>query len=330
MEDDIKSITSCTEGKSLALVMDFLKENNDEFITNIKYRQPHLDLPLIHTDPSLMPDIHQWFENFNIFTTSLIDMRFSVEQKNAFSLIRKITRYQDYLKRDGSIISAIRDSNSCIVSDPRDVAELLIGSLKDHEVEVLSSVRYVAPPTKPQSLPPLKIEELRYIVTKLNRSKALPNVTIPDTIITERKDDAILKSLNQLWDIDFLMKHPEIFDMKVIPLNKVHPRLPNPKQMRPIFATSAVFKIMELRFNHKLTTIYQSLPELARFQVGFLPGLSTQINIVRMAEAIRNLYNDPINLTKPKVHKSSAALIYIDYSQAYNSILLYKTFDKML
>ena len=54
--------------------------------------------------------------------------------------------------------------------------------------------------------------------------------------------------MNILWNVDFLKEYEEIFLMKLVPLNKVHPQLPFPHQMRPIFATCGNFKVIELRF----------------------------------------------------------------------------------
>ena len=105
--------------------------------------------------------------------------------------------------------------------------------------------------------------------------------------------------------------------------------MPTAYQMRPIYATTALFKLIELRFNEKLIHACQNLPRFARFQVGFMPGMSTQVNIVRICNAIRDLYSDPQSLKQPKLTDSLAAVIYIDYSQAYNSIHLQRTLDEI-
>ncbi|HRP37269.1 MAG TPA: hypothetical protein PLS50_05665 [Candidatus Dojkabacteria bacterium] len=68
----------------------------------------------------------------------------------------------------------------------------------------------------------------------------------------------------------------EIFDCKLLALNKAHPRVPFVEQMRPITVTNVVFKILESRFNEDLQEAFFKLDRFAMSQHVFLKGLTTQ------------------------------------------------------
>ncbi len=173
--------------------------------------------------------------------------------------------------------------------------------------------------------------------------KALTQFPVPDEILHGIQSHITIKSLNDLWNPRFLEKYPQIFACKLIPLNKNHPKVPSPTQMRPIVVTNSLFKLLEVRLNKMLTEKFNLLPKLSESQIGFLKGMSTQVNIKRLLDYITQpYYHDrdkpgaPYVLLKqpfidyplrdPNLH---TYIIYVDYEQAYGSIDMAKLYNRM-
>ena len=96
--------------------------------------------------------------------------------------------------------------------------------------------------------------------------------------------------------------------------------------MRPIFSTSATSKILEKRFTQDLIDFYASTWSGSKFQAGFLPGLLTQVNLLRLAQ----LYKEHIQNGVPVKERTVPFMIFIDFSQTYNSIYLNRIFTMMI
>ncbi|HRP37859.1 MAG TPA: reverse transcriptase family protein, partial [Candidatus Dojkabacteria bacterium] len=100
-----------------------------------------------------------------------------------------------------------------------------------------------------------------------------------------------------------------------MPLNKVFPNTSTRKEMRPIAVQSPFVKLLEARFLPKLQKYMNE--RLDRSQIGFVPKLGIQVNLVRALERITLRTNS----------KKTAYGLFIDFSNAYNSIpheLLFK------
>ncbi len=67
------------------------------------------------------------------------------------------------------------------------------------------------------------------------------------------------------------------FEARLIPLNKVWPRIPRGDQFRPICVLSPAYKWLELRFLPRLRD-YMS-HGLDRNQTGFVPRMGTAVNL---------------------------------------------------
>ena len=103
-------------------------------------------------------------------------------------------------------------------------------------------------------------------------------------------------------------KHFKVFlESRLIPLNKKFPNCPKIGDIRPIVVTSQLIKFMELRFADKLRKYM--IDQLNRPQTGFVPGMGTEVNIVRL-----------LNVLKEKMKQKPIVLLFIDFSNAYNSI----------
>ena len=106
------------------------------------------------------------------------------------------------------------------------------------------------------------------------------------------------------------MKSPEEFQRhligRLIPLNKVHPEIPRPDEMRPIITLSLISKLVESRFREKLENYMTE--QMTPCQVGFVRKCGTHVNIVRLICRCLSHYSNDQKKFKPK-----AILFSFDY-----------------
>ena len=104
-------------------------------------------------------------------------------------------------------------------------------------------------------------------------------------------------------------------DSRLIPLNKKFPNCPKIDDIRPIVVTSQLIKFIEMRFAEKLKKYMND--RLERTQTGFVPGMGTEVNIVRL-----------LNKLKEK-RQQRPIVLFIDFSNAYNTIFHKKLFQTL-
>ena len=90
-----------------------------------------------------------------------------------------------------------------------------------------------------------------------------------------------VRKLRDLWrcELDELMTGEDIWAGRLIPLNKISPKTPNRKQMRPILVQSPIVKLLEARFLPKLQNYLVN--KLVPSQTGFVPQMGIQVNLAR-------------------------------------------------
>jgi hypothetical protein len=148
-------------------------------------------------------------------------VRFSEEQKEAFSFIRKVFKYHVYEKRDGSIVNAVLDLDGTIISDPDKVNQILIRRMKEVQFSQLQPVYTGDGPF--YTLDPLSEEEFCKIIRRLAREKALAYDLISDDVYGQIRSTI----LRDIWSIDLgLEDYSRIFQCRLVALNKDHPRVP--------------------------------------------------------------------------------------------------------
>ena len=138
-------------GVNCSMTLNLLKTSKLKDLTNyIKMHQAHYTIskPLHNYSDAdslcleLPTDevIKRWLEDFAKFAHEITELRFSEMQGYAFRMMRVVTKYNQFLKRDGSVIMCIKDGNS-VITDEDLVGKKLVQSLqkKDDEL-VLSSV----------------------------------------------------------------------------------------------------------------------------------------------------------------------------------------------
>ncbi|CAD8098795.1 unnamed protein product [Paramecium sonneborni] len=114
-----------------------------------------------------------------------------------------------------------------------------------------------------------------------------------------------------------LSKYRFTMQMRLIPINKISPNIPNKEQIRPIVVMSHVIKMIELFYEERLKEYvsYYINPE----QIGFFQGMGTQIHIQEVTRFLQR-----------KQVKGKTA-IFIDLSNAYNVVdrqILYNIMKK--
>ena len=57
-----------------------------------------------------------------------------------------------------------------------------------------------------------------------------------------------------MWRNEVISQLPDMFQARLVPLNKVWPEIPTREQFRPIVVLSPLFKWIESRFIEKLRT----------------------------------------------------------------------------
>ncbi len=178
--------------------------------------------------------LKEWIDSYFTFAQSAASLRFTTFQGFAFRVIRSVTKYDQFQKRDGSIIKAVKDDNGDIINDPGCVSKALIDHLRNDD-DRFSDRRYCLWKTLPL-LPKLTEPELLTILQRVSVHKALTDFPVPDEFIKHLLSSGCHLSLINLWNPATLEAFPEIFSCRLIPLNKVHPQIPTVHQMRPIVA----------------------------------------------------------------------------------------------
>ena len=121
-------------------------------------------------------------------------------------------------------------------------------------------------------LPVLSDQECKAILDKLSHGKAIAFDGISDCIFAPENKNKAAKVLKDLWSSNWeeYIDNTEHFTTRLIPLNKVHPKLPTKEKFRPISISSAIIKLLEARLIPKL---YEYLTHrMHRGQTGFVPG----------------------------------------------------------
>ncbi len=297
------------------------------------YKDFHLVVPM---DKNKL--LQEWKSNFQTYSKSVSKLRFSSFQAIAFSALKTITKYDQFFKRDGSIIKNLKTSNGELITDPDLVSKTLIDHLS--KPEILEETRE----TREKNLPPLdQIEpsELSNILERLSTNKALAKFPVPDEFMKTIPNEKAHFFFKDLWSETFINKFPDIFNCKLIPLNKAHPKVPKCEEMRPIVATNVVFKILELRFSEELQLAFWKLDGFATSQYGFLRHMNTQAQIFNLLDQVtlgwkkeehaRNYYHTAsLHPQLPKYNPPHNFLIFIDFKQAYNSINMSILYERMI
>ena len=134
----------------------------------------------------------------------------------------------------------------------------------------------------------LNEKEIEAIISLLSSGKAQAYDGITDALFrkerillteTEQRNPpkflyrSTIHKLRDLWrcELDELLTGDDTWAGRLIPLNKVSPKTPNRKQLRPILVQSPIVKLLEARFLPKLQEYLTN--RLTPCQTGFVPQM---------------------------------------------------------
>ena len=225
--------------------------------------------------------------------------------KDFFRTLKKLYKYDHFDKRDGSIISSLKEGeNEELVTDPDEVNKRLMLTIKDLQFDA----------TKPQPrnldfpmLKPKSVDEMKEILCKISSGKAIAWDALTDSIFRKTWMEKSALLFADLWQHLKLIKNLH-FESRLIPLNKVHPQIPTRKDMRPIIVTSPLVKLIEAGIMPDLRDYL--IKNLHHSQTGFVPGFGIFVNIHRALSRIK----------LRTLNKQRCYGIFVDFSSAYNTI----------
>ena len=294
--------------------------NSHEFLRNIQYSKvihPDKILQTIKRKSFKKPTIQKLLDAqedsdafeiirsyFRQFNADLEEQRFSNLSKKFFDYLRKVFKYDQISKRDGSIVSSLKDEHDQIITNEAEVHKQIMLTIKELQVDL----------TKPRPLnlefPQLNtksLSEMNEILASLSNSKAIAYDGITDSIFKKEYSGKSSIIFADLWAS--LKQIPNThFESRMVPLNKLHPNIPSRKDIRPIIITSPIVKMIEAALLPELKDYL--IKQLHPGQIGFVPGNGILVNIYRVIERIR----------KRTLLGKRCYGVFIDFSSAYNTI----------
>jgi hypothetical protein len=248
------------------------------------------------------------------------ESRFCEKSKEAFNFLKKTFRYHEYNRRDGSIISKVVNEDGTITHDEEEVSKKILEALKAIQFQPEEKIYRQTVPFP--NLPALSNSEIEEILNSLSTNKAIAYDGMTDSIFKKQYRKFTIPILKDIWN--GMAKNKNIpqshFDARLIPLNKIHPEIPKPKDCRPIIVSSPLIKLLESRLKKKLDQYMTS--KLVMSQTGFVPHNGITVNQTRLVERITLR-------TKNQESRRRLFGLFIDFSSAYNTILHSKLFDRL-
>ena len=310
---------AASSGEFMNLIQRRLKSRNMNICSKVKrkpFKRELLDKLLFSAsdDEELASVISEyWREKANENETN----RFSGRIKEAFKFLKTVFKYHEYDRRDGSIISRILGNEGEVICDPGEVNRRVLQNLKTLQTKDDELV-YMQPEPFP-TLNELTTQEMEKILNTLSTNKAVAYDGLSDIMFEGKWKKLAVIKLRDLWDVLAAGHeiHPIHFEARLVPLNKVHPRLPRASDCRPIIVTSPFVKLLEARLKGKLDDYM--MKKLHCSQVGFVPHNGISVNHLRLLDRVG--YRTRMG--------SRAFGLFIDFSNAYNTILHSKLYERL-
>ena len=236
----------------------------------------------------------------------------SNQLRKAFQYMKKLTKFHEYNRRDGSIINKVIKEDKSVTSNTDEVNRLVLDNLKNIQTKDDQPFYTQEIPFPEYQL--ISHSELDYILSKLFQGKAITYDGISDCLFSPENKKIIHNKLRDIWNANF---EPQIFETRLIPLNKVHPNTPTPKDCRPIAVSSPMIRLLESR-PRKTLEMYM-IEKLHRGQTGFVPGQGISVNQMRLVQRVGEI-------TSKKKHCYG---LFVDFSTAYNTLLHTTLFERL-
>ncbi len=237
--------------------------------------------------------------------------------KDAFSLLKRVFKYHHYDKRDGSIVTKILQDDGTTEMRQEEVDKQLINVLKTTQFKE-DQPKYDIPLDFPK-MQKLSHEDCKNIISRISNGKAIAYDGLSDIIFNRENINKTAKVFQDLWESEWVPRvhNPEQFTTRIVPLNKKHPNLPSKNDFRPISISSPVVKTLESKLLPKLSNYMTE--EMHVGQTGFVSGQGILVNHLRLIQRV----------TERMKKGLKAYGLFIDFSNAYNTILHVKLYERL-
>ena len=219
-----------------------------------------------------------------------------------FRRIEAITRYTQFERRDGSIISVLKDDKNNLITSPNTVSQLLIDQLAKIQGEMMM------PSTQSVTLSEITTQEAQNLMKKMSKGKGISFDLISDELF-HTDIPQVTEMLRKIWTIPLSNLKEKHFDARLVALNKVHPNIPKANEFRPIIVMSPLIKFMEARLIPKLSDYTQN--RMLPSQTGFVKGFGCEVNIKRLITRGKEVLRTCIG---------TWCIVFFDFSSAYNTV----------
>ena len=239
-------------------------------------------------------------------------LRYSIQSKEVFQFLKKVFKYNQFERRDGSIADKVVQDGQ-VITEEADVNRLIMENLKSIQVNKAypSYEGYIPFP----KLGCMSKQDVEDVLRRFYHGKAFTDDCISDDIFLGEHRSKVIEILCDLWDgLDIHSYH---FRARLIVLNKKHPDVPRPDQIRPIVVTSPLVKILEGRLIAKLQRYLKE--HLHVSQVGFVEQMDIYVNIWRALRRINELRDK----------RKRIYCLFLDFSSAYNTVPHSLLFEKL-
>jgi len=88
-----------------------VRSNIDYYTKTLEPISPEINLLDLDLPDDVSSSIKAWLDNYRILARNIIKLKFSQFLGRTFKLIRKLTKYHNYMKRDGSIATVVRSGD---------------------------------------------------------------------------------------------------------------------------------------------------------------------------------------------------------------------------
>ena len=239
------------------------------------------------------------------------------EIKEAFRFLKNVFKFHEYDRKDGSIVNKIQTEDGNIIFEKNEVSRILIETLQSQQT--LEHEPKYEDPIKFPSLEPLTNDECLNLIKELSFNKAITTDGISDIIFKPDLSSKTAKIFKNLWSCDWEahISNPHHFNIRLVPLNKMHPQIPTKDKFRPICIMSPIPKLMEARVGLKLKLYAEE--RLYRGQTGFVPNCGIILNQMRAIDRV----------TERTCRRTKIFGLFLDFSNAFNTILHRKLYQKL-
>ncbi len=231
------------------------------------------------------------------------NLRYSLKSKLAFQFLKKVYKYNMFEKRDGTIANQVLIDEKTIINDNA-VHKSIVDALKSIQVNPNFPIY-----DKPEQFPTLEnltSGGMDDLLRRLWSGKAITTDCVTDDIFKEEFRESVRLIFRDLWNGQNINDFH--FHSRIVPLNKMHSKIPMPTRIRPIVINSSIVKLLETRLLPKLQDYLKT--KMHRSQIGFVDKMDVYVNIWRSLKRIQEIRDQ----------KKYCYCLFLDFQAAYNTV----------